>query len=74
MFSLLTLPLRNIQDEQQVVLIDQLWSLWEVIPSYGHRAVQFVDLLGYFTVKTSHPALQQNMVSMPPVGMEMQCL
>lgn len=33
-----------------------------MIASYGHRAVQFVDLLGYFTVKTSHPSLQQNMV------------
>ena len=29
------------------------WSLWPVVPQYGRRAVQFTDLLGYFTLMTS---------------------
>jgi len=36
-----------------------MWSLWDMVPSYGHRATQFIDLLGYFTIKTSDPVLTE---------------
>ncbi|XP_047134256.1 E3 ubiquitin-protein ligase UBR4 isoform X2 [Hydra vulgaris] len=42
----------NIDAEQQVGLTELMWTLWNVIPSCGHRATQFTDLLGFFTIKT----------------------
>ena len=36
----------------QVHLVELLWKLWPNMPSYGHKASQFVDLLGYFTINT----------------------
>ena len=29
-----------------------MWSLWPDLPTYGRKASQFVDLLGYFALKT----------------------
>ena len=29
-----------------------MWQLWSYVPFSGHKAAQFVDLLGYFTVKS----------------------
>jgi len=29
-----------------------MWSVWPDLPLYGSKAIQFVDLLGYFTIKT----------------------
>ncbi len=43
---------------QQETLVDVMWSLWPELPSYGRKAVQFVDLLGYFLLKApqlTHP-------------------
>ena len=37
---------------EQVKLVQLLWQLWKDIPSYGHRASQFVDLLGFCTIST----------------------
>jgi len=37
---------------EQVHLVELLWKLWPSMPSYGHKASQFVDLLGYFTINT----------------------
>ena len=40
------------QPSEQVQLVDQLWKLWPSVPSYGQKATQFVDLLGYTTIST----------------------
>ena len=37
---------------QQKNLLTLLWTLWPKLPMYGHKVAQFVDLLGYFTLKT----------------------
>ena len=29
-----------------------MWSLWPQLPSHGRKAAQFVDLLGFFSIKT----------------------
>lgn len=29
-----------------------MWSIWPELPAYGRKAAQFVDLLGYFSLKT----------------------
>eukprot|EP00794_Sanderia_malayensis_P006454 gene6454-7186_t len=42
----------NISEDQQLRLIELMWQLWNFVPSSGHKAAQFVDLLGYITVKT----------------------
>lgn len=31
-----------------------MWQLWPLLPVYGRKAAQFVDLLGYFSLKTQH--------------------
>ena len=40
------------QSAEQVQLIDQLWKLWPSVPTYGQKATQFVDLLGFTTIST----------------------
>ena len=40
------------QSTEQVQLIDQLWKLWSSMPTYGQKATQFVDLLGFMTIST----------------------
>jgi E3 ubiquitin-protein ligase UBR4 len=45
---------------QQEPLVDVMWSLWPELPSYGRKAAQFVDLLGYFLLKA--PQLTENRV------------
>ena len=37
---------------QQEALLELMWSLWPELPAYGRKASQFVDLLGYFALKT----------------------
>jgi E3 ubiquitin-protein ligase UBR4 len=44
---------RSFSPHQQETLLDILWSLWPKLPSYGKKAAQFVDLLGYFTLKVN---------------------
>ena len=29
-----------------------MWGIWPELPTYGRKAAQFVDLLGYFAIKT----------------------
>ena len=36
---------------QQEALLDLMWKLWPLLPSYVRKAAQFVDLLGYFAVR-----------------------
>ena len=33
-------------------LLELMWGLWAEIPAYGRKGSQFVDLLGYFALKT----------------------
>eukprot|EP00058_Branchiostoma_floridae_P006338 XP_002591826.1 hypothetical protein BRAFLDRAFT_125324 [Branchiostoma floridae] len=37
--------------EGQNLLLDLMWGVWPHLPSYGRKAAQFVDLLGYFSLK-----------------------
>ena len=43
---------KNCQTAKQASILDVLWSLWPQLPSHGRKAAQFVDLLGYFSIKT----------------------
>ncbi|KAJ7306602.1 hypothetical protein JRQ81_009992 [Phrynocephalus forsythii] len=43
---------RNSNRSQQELLLDLMWSIWPELPAYGRKAAQFVDLLGYFSLKT----------------------
>ncbi|KAG8431951.1 hypothetical protein GDO86_019058 [Hymenochirus boettgeri] len=43
---------RNSNKSQQELLLDLMWSIWPELPAYGRKASQFVDLLGYFSLKT----------------------
>ena len=36
----------------QMCLMETLWKLWPEMAAYGHRAAQFVDILGYVTVSS----------------------
>lgn len=38
-------------DAQKLDLIWVLWSLWNNLPKYGRKASQFVDLVGFITLK-----------------------
>jgi E3 ubiquitin-protein ligase UBR4 len=44
--------------------LDLLWKLWPQLPAYGRKAAQFVDLLGYFSLKTTQTGKK--------VGLEVQ--
>ena len=49
---LVVVVVRNSGAGQQELLLDMMWTLWPSLSSYGRKAPQFVDLLGYFTLKT----------------------
>ncbi|XP_036368081.1 E3 ubiquitin-protein ligase UBR4 isoform X5 [Octopus sinensis] len=51
--SLILQIYRNSTIDQQQSLLELLWSLWKELPLYGRKAAQFVDLLGFFVLKTS---------------------
>lgn len=42
----------NFLPEQQLELVWVLWSLWHNLPKYGRKAAQFVDLVGFVTLKS----------------------
>lgn len=42
---------KNSKPKDQESILELLWQLWPLLPSYGKKAVQFVDLLGYFSLK-----------------------
>jgi len=37
--------------QEQILLLEILWKLWNSVSNYGKKAMQFVDLLAYFTLK-----------------------
>ncbi|KAI8429559.1 hypothetical protein MSG28_000181 [Choristoneura fumiferana] len=43
----------QLSSAEQASLVALLWGIWPTLPQYGRKAAQFVDLLGYFTLKTS---------------------
>nr|KAG5693182.1 hypothetical protein BaRGS_014072 [Batillaria attramentaria] len=51
---------RNSSTAEQEGLLDMLWALWEELPVFGRKAAQFVDLLGFFVLKT--PSLPEQKV------------
>lgn len=40
------------------MILTILWNLWPRVPFYGRKALQFVDLLGYLTIKSNLPLLK----------------
>lgn len=32
-------------------MLELMWDLWPRLPAYGRKAFQFIDLIGYFTIK-----------------------
>ena len=35
----------------QEMILELIWGLWSELPAHGRKAAQFVDLLGYFSLK-----------------------
>ncbi|XP_011314104.1 protein purity of essence isoform X2 [Fopius arisanus] len=50
--SLILAIFKNSGPPHQEALLDLLWKMWPLLPAYGRKAAQFVDLLGYFSLKT----------------------
>lgn len=44
---------KNSKLKQKKSLLELLWQLWPLLPTYGRKAAQFVDLLGYVSLKMS---------------------
>lgn len=42
----------NFKPSQQLEMVWVLWSLWHNLPKYGRKASQFVDLVGFVTLKS----------------------
>lgn len=42
----------NSNEANKSKLLQVLWTLWPMLPAYGKRAPQFVDLIGFFTLNT----------------------
>lgn len=42
---------KNSKPKDQELILELLWNLWPLLPVYGNKAAQFVDLLGYFSLK-----------------------
>ncbi|CAD6222096.1 GSCOCG00011717001-RA-CDS, partial [Cotesia congregata] len=59
--SLILAVYKNSGPSQQEALLDLFWNLWPLLPVYGRKAAQFVDLLGYFSLKT--PDAEKKMYS-----------
>ena len=50
--SLVLALYRHSSPKDQDTLLTLMWSQWPHLPAYGRKAEQFVDLLGYFSLKT----------------------
>ncbi|KAK6636982.1 hypothetical protein RUM43_010649 [Polyplax serrata] len=44
---------QNSSSHEQDALLNLLWKLWPQLPAFGRKGAQFVDLLGYFSLKAS---------------------
>lgn len=45
---------KNSKPKEQATLLELLWQLWPLLPAYGKKAAQFVDLLGTFIFIQCH--------------------
>jgi E3 ubiquitin-protein ligase UBR4 len=45
-----------------------MWSIWPELPAYGRKAAQFVDLLGYFSLKTAQTEKKVKEKPLPPLS------
>ncbi|XP_026324095.1 E3 ubiquitin-protein ligase UBR4 isoform X3 [Hyposmocoma kahamanoa] len=61
--ALLLAIYNNSSQSDQASLVSLLWSIWPTLPQYGRKAAQFVDLLGYFTLKTPDIDTEKNVGS-----------
>jgi E3 ubiquitin-protein ligase UBR4 len=50
--ALVVAVLKTSAADFRALVIDIFWKLWPQLPCYGRKAAQFVDLLGYFTMKS----------------------
>lgn len=49
-------------------MLDLMWSIWPELPAYGRKAAQFVDLLGYFSLKTAQTEKKVKEKPLPPLS------
>lgn len=42
----------NSNEANKSKLLQALWTLWPMLPAFGKRAPQFIDLIGFFTLNT----------------------
>lgn len=66
--SLIVAIYKNSGLVDQEILLDILWRLWPLLPAYGRKAAQFVDLLGYFSLKTPHASKKMHTYMEQAVG------
>ena len=45
---------KSLSPQDQTRVVELLWRMWGDMPTYGLKASQFVDLLGYCTISTPH--------------------
>ncbi|EDW35131.1 GL24752 [Drosophila persimilis] len=50
--SFMTGLFEHANERQREKLLTIFWNLWPLVPTYGRRTAQFVDLLGYLTLTT----------------------
>ena len=48
-------PRSSFVHDYQEMILEMIWGLWSELPAHGRKAAQFVDLLGYFSLKHSEP-------------------
>jgi hypothetical protein len=58
-FIVIVVFIRSSPVSQREALLELMWSVWPDLPVYGSKAAQFVDLLGYFTIKTPQSSEQK---------------
>lgn len=50
--SLVVTMMNNSPPREQEQLVDVLWELWQQLPHHGRKGAQFVDVLGYFSMRS----------------------
>ena len=49
--SLIVTVIKYSHEADKIKIVQMLWKLWPDLSKHGKKAVQFVDLLGYFSMK-----------------------
>ncbi|XP_014236597.1 protein purity of essence isoform X3 [Trichogramma pretiosum] len=58
--SLILAIYKNSNPTDQESILDHLWKLWPQLPIYGRKAAQFVDIIGYFSLRTPQNGNKMN--------------